>query len=281
MRTSNVAFGHRERHYVLKLVAEAVGSAGLVKSSASPYTTGERLVEEPAVGKNIHRPVWRRNLYGAEDFVPLAVDLGEDLVEIRGAIAVDQRACVVAVISLTQEDHDLGALAGTQLHHGLERSAWIETRADSSRERNASLQRSRSRGDSVAPKELGSVTRPRILSSTEIQESNSSSKLSTPCAACKQNIRIRIEFRDDMRSAAAARTPQHPFRKRSHGEAARTRRMVLQNQARDLNRVIDRNELEELRQNSLRPIAEPAIALAVPCQIRGSFIASRQHRRAP
>ena len=35
LRTRNVSSRHRERHYVLQLIPETVGSAGLVKGGAS------------------------------------------------------------------------------------------------------------------------------------------------------------------------------------------------------------------------------------------------------
>src|SRR5271157_270070 len=57
--------------------------------------------------------------------------------------------------------------------------------------------------------------------------------------------------------------------------------MVLQNQAGDFDRILNRDVLEQLGKNSLRSIPEPAIALAVHSYIGRSFIANWQGRRAP
>src|SRR5271157_3083044 len=57
--------------------------------------------------------------------------------------------------------------------------------------------------------------------------------------------------------------------------------MVLQNQAGDFDRILNRDVLEQLGKNSLRSIPEPAIALTMHCYVGGSFIANWQGRRAP
>ncbi len=60
-----------ERHAVLQLVAEAVGAARLVEGGAGPDAAGERLVEQPAVQHDVHRPVGRLHLDRPEDVVPV------------------------------------------------------------------------------------------------------------------------------------------------------------------------------------------------------------------
>ena len=55
-------FEHRQRHHVLELIAEAVGAARLVERRARPDAAGQRLVEQPAVEQQVHRPIRRRHL---------------------------------------------------------------------------------------------------------------------------------------------------------------------------------------------------------------------------
>jgi hypothetical protein len=43
------SLGDRERHYVLKLVAETISAAELIERRASPNATGESLIKEPVV----------------------------------------------------------------------------------------------------------------------------------------------------------------------------------------------------------------------------------------
>ena len=49
----------RERHAVLQLIAETIGAAGLIKPRTRPNAAAQRLVEQPAVEHEVHRPVRR------------------------------------------------------------------------------------------------------------------------------------------------------------------------------------------------------------------------------
>ena len=64
-----------QRHAVLQLVAEAVGTARLVERRARPDAAGQRLIQQPAVQHDIHRPVGGLHLDRAEHIVPVAADL--------------------------------------------------------------------------------------------------------------------------------------------------------------------------------------------------------------
>src|SRR5271167_3360600 len=101
MRSRNVALRHRNRHYVLQLITEAISPARLIKGCASPYPAGKCLIEQPAIHQNIQRSVRGGDLYGAEHVVPLPVDLEQDLVEVGGAIAADQLLRLFPVFPLT------------------------------------------------------------------------------------------------------------------------------------------------------------------------------------
>ena len=74
--------GDRERHDVLKLVAEAVGAARLIEGRTRPVAAGERLVEQPAVQHDVHGTIRRVHLQRAERFVPVVDNLAMDGVEI-------------------------------------------------------------------------------------------------------------------------------------------------------------------------------------------------------
>src|ERR1039458_3248655 len=115
MLTSNVAFSHREGHHVLQLVTEAIGPTWLIKRGARPDPTGQRLVEQPAIHQNIHRPLWCGDLYRTEYLVPLPGNIEQDLVEVRRAIATDHLPRLFPVFALTQEEYDFSAFTGAQL----------------------------------------------------------------------------------------------------------------------------------------------------------------------
>ena len=58
--------GDCERHHVLKLIAKAVRTSGLIEGRARPQSTRKRLVEQPAVEQYIHGAVRRLDLNRAE-----------------------------------------------------------------------------------------------------------------------------------------------------------------------------------------------------------------------
>ena len=60
----------RQRHDVLELVAEAVRAARLVERRPRPEPAGQRLVEQPAVEQDVHRPVGRPDLDRGHQVVP-------------------------------------------------------------------------------------------------------------------------------------------------------------------------------------------------------------------
>jgi hypothetical protein len=68
-----------ERHAVLQLVPEAIGAAGLVETRSRPDAAGERLVDEPAVEHDVHRPVRRLDLDCADDLIPKSTERGKSM----------------------------------------------------------------------------------------------------------------------------------------------------------------------------------------------------------
>ena len=73
----NLRSGSDERHAVLQLVAKAVGAARLIERRAGPDAAGERLIEQPAVQHDVHRPIGRLHLDRAEHILPVPTDLGQ------------------------------------------------------------------------------------------------------------------------------------------------------------------------------------------------------------
>ena len=72
----------RERHGVLELVAKSPRAPCLVEGRTRPEAAGERLIKEPAVQHQVHRPVGRADLKGGERVFPLAPDGAESGVEV-------------------------------------------------------------------------------------------------------------------------------------------------------------------------------------------------------
>ena len=75
-----------ERHAILQLVAKAIGAAGLIEGGARPDTAGERLIEQPAVEHDVHRPIGSLDDDSAQRGLPKARNSRFDRVEIDGPI---------------------------------------------------------------------------------------------------------------------------------------------------------------------------------------------------
>src|SRR5690348_4220176 len=101
--------GSRQRkcHSVLKLVAETVSAACLKKRGSSPNAADERLIEQPAIEHDVHRPVRCAHPDGAEHVVPMLHDVAKDRVKIGRAIAHDQRLRLRCGGRLAEEENNV------------------------------------------------------------------------------------------------------------------------------------------------------------------------------
>src|SRR5437879_905305 len=131
--TRHVRPGYRERHHVLKLITKAVGAAGLVERRPRPHTTGERLVEQPAIEQHVHGPVRRRDLYAAQHVIPVLRDGSQGSIRIARPITLDQFARLVAGCRLAEKKHDLAMSPRAYLDHRADGPAGIAPGAAPSR----------------------------------------------------------------------------------------------------------------------------------------------------
>ena len=152
--------GGGERHAVLKLIAEAVGAARLIEGRAGPDAAGERLIEQPAVQHDVHRPIGRLHLDRAEDIVPVPADLGQNGVEIGRAIARDQAPRVFRARGLAEKEDDLDGAVRWKLDGGPQRAAGIKPGPDGVGERRRAGERRGARERAVAADELPPVAGP-------------------------------------------------------------------------------------------------------------------------
>ena len=108
MRARQCRLRGGKRHAVLQLVAEAVGAARLVERRARPDAAGQRLIQQPAVQHDVHRPVRRLHLHRAERIVPVTARPRQARRRDRlCAIARDQRSRLRGARRLAEEEHDL------------------------------------------------------------------------------------------------------------------------------------------------------------------------------
>ena len=65
------ALGYGQGHHILELVAESVGTTGLIEGGSGPDPAGKRLVQEPPVEHQVQGAVGRSDLNRSEDVIPL------------------------------------------------------------------------------------------------------------------------------------------------------------------------------------------------------------------
>ena len=131
---------HRERHPILKLIAESVRAAGLVKCRARPHPAGQCLIQEPAVEQDVHRTIGCLHLHCPEGVAPKCCYSTEDRVEVDGSEARDQGLCFVFGRCFTKKDNDLCLLVGFEFNAGLHGTTGIKSGTNPIREWRSSRQ---------------------------------------------------------------------------------------------------------------------------------------------
>ncbi len=282
VRPSDVALGDDEGHHVLELVTKPVGASRLIEGRARPESAAERLIEQPAVQHEIHGTVGRRDPDSPEDVVPVGTHGLQDHVEVRLTIPAHQLARFRGGRRLAQEEHEVLVATGRDVDHRLKGRAWIEARADPPRgSGRPPLQQRGMIRSSVAPEDLGPVARPAGLTSPEIGEGDPPAEVNVPGVTGEERSRLGIDVGGDERRGRASRGAQRPLDIGGDREASGRVRVVLQSKAGDLDRVRERNELEKVRGDAVGRVLEPAVALAMPGDVRGGVLADGEQSGPP
>ena len=163
--------GHRERHHVLQLVAESVGAAGLVERRPRPDPAAQRLIEQPAIEQQVHRPVRRPDLHRAQHAVPAlhaprarprrgrpSGSARPAPARLRGSPPSPSRKTTSA------------PLAGAKLDGRLEDAARVEAGPDATGELPTPSERGGTLDPAVSPEELRPVPGPRGLRPAQVGE---------------------------------------------------------------------------------------------------------------
>src|SRR6185436_1231252 len=108
---SERAIGDDERHHILELVTKAVGASRLIKASARPQPTGDRLIEKPAVHEDVQRAIWRRHFHGSQEIVPARLDRSQENLHVCDTIALDEYPCLFLRRRFAEQENDFGTLA--------------------------------------------------------------------------------------------------------------------------------------------------------------------------
>ena len=207
-----IRFGEGQGHAVLKLVAEAEGAAGLIEGRARPEAAGKRLIKQPAVQHDVHRPVGRLDLNRPKHGRPVICHLVKNGVEVGLTITGDQRPGLVGRFALSDERDDFDRLADANFHDALQSRAGIEAGTGRPGQRGLADERRRRREFTIAAKKLGAISRPGRLPAAEIGKGDSAGESDAPGISGQYRAAGPVDLGCEERARSTARRAEHPFR---------------------------------------------------------------------
>ncbi len=214
--TGEASLGDREREDVLELVAEAVGTTRLVERRSCPQPAGQRLVEQPAVEQDVHRPIRGPDLDRSQGGVPVRARPRRSVAAIvEVAPAPDQVARPPPGSSASPSRTRTvvrSPAASSKLHARAAHGSMPG--AGRSREPMAALERGRPVVGAVSPEELGPVGGPGFLPAAEVEEGDPVGEVGVPGVARQEGVRARLEVGHDRRCGATRGRCPGPTRRR-------------------------------------------------------------------
>ncbi len=208
----------------------------------------------------------------------------QDGVEVGGAVARDQCARAHGIRGLAEEEDDFDVrLPGASSTGVLQRAAGIEAGADAAGAGRALRQRRRLGERAVACRGTRGGRRSRRSAGRPDRRTPRA-----PPKAVLHGLRANIapvagvDLGDDERRRGGARRAEHPLDVGGHRQPARPAAAVAERQARDLDGVVERHELQQVERDAVRLVLEAAVALAVAGHVgMRPVVADRQRGRAP
>ena len=211
----------RQRHPVLQLVAEAIGTARLIERRARPDAADQRLIQQPAVQHDVHRPIGRLHLHSAEDILPAPADFGQHGIEILRAVARDQPPRLLCAGRFAEKEHDLDPRVRRQHKRGSQRGAGIEAGANGVGERRRAGKRCRIFQRAIAADELPPIGGPVHPAAAQIGEGDARSEGGIPWVAREHRAGFGIDLGGYERCGGGARRTQHPLHIGGHRQMPR------------------------------------------------------------
>ncbi len=177
------------------------------------------------------------------------------------------------VVRLPEQHEDLGPRSVGELEARLQGGARIQAGAGGSLQPVSAVQAGGPVRGPVAAEELGPIGRPRRLAPAEVEEGDPAAEFRVPRVAREErpvsgSSAVTIRGR-----AGPARGAQRPLGIGGHGQAPRAPGSVLDRQHRDLQGVVERDELDEVELDAVVHVLEPAVAGAVAGDV-GRFLAA-------
>ena len=261
MRAGEVGAREHQRHDVLELVAESVRPARLVVAGARPEAAGEVLVEEPPVHQQVEGVVGGRHAHGPERLVPERLhggELGLCRDDAAGAaVAPKERAGLVQVAPLSDEEDEAPRLAGQEVHGHLQGRAGVEAGAEAAREPRAP-ERGRASQRAIPAQELPAVTGGREKRLAGARERDAAAEDLVVGIARQDRARVAVALGHDEARHARFRGSERPLVVCEEVEATGPIRSVRQGEERQLDRLVPRHEDGQLLRDAVRGTAPSA-----------------------
>ena len=281
LRPGQVRPGRRQRQAVLELVAEPVGAAGLVQGGPRPDPAGQRLVEQPAVEQDVHRAIGRPDLDVGHQVVPARPHRAQGRRVVGRSQAPDQLRGRARSFGLAQQDDHLRAPAVRQLEARLQRGAGIQAGPHGPPQPVPAAEPGGPIQGAVASQELRAVGRPGGLAPAEIEECHPARELRVPGVPGQDGTGGRVDGGHDVGRGYGTHGSEDPLRVGGHGQPPGAAGPVLDREDRDLHRVVDGRELDQVQAHPAPIVVEAAVAHPVPRHVRRVLEADREGRRAP
>ncbi len=280
MLPQKTRLGVDERHRVLQLIAESERAARLVVSTARPNTTGQSLIQKPAVGQHIDGRVGCFHVHGAECVLPILPDGFEGATGRAGSPkALRQGAGVIGVPPRPECKYDFALLPHCQLKRNLNRSAGIHRGANPAGEPRLS-HGGRTGQRPVASQEFSPVAADCTARLARIEEGYPIAKLRAVGVPREQRAAGGVDFSDGVHQRFRPQIPQHPLHVSGGGEPPGSTRHVSELERGELDRGVQGDVNPHLRADAGLGMFKHAVAEAMPRQIR-SCSAARQRSRRP
>ena len=202
----------RKRQRILQLVAEAERAARLVEGRARPDAAGEALVGQPVVDHRVERLVGRLDLQRVEEAAPVALVLGQALVEIlaRGAARPARSPLPAEPASPSSQSSVASPPGGTSTSRAI---AAQGSRPASTLPDSAAPPR-RPRGHSTVPSCPMNSARSAVTDCAlpiAGQEGDAVAEVEAVGIAGQQRAGLGVERRHDGRRGLRAIVAEHPF----------------------------------------------------------------------
>ena len=267
-------------HHVLELVAEAVGATGLVKRRPPPDPAGQDLVGQPAVHHHVQGGVGGLHLNGTQHPVPQRLHLGQRLPgPPGGGVGRGQLPHSFRRVRLPQDEDDLFRLAGGQGDRRHERGARVERRPGTAGQARAA-ESGRVGRRAVAAQELGPVGGGGVRPRPHGREGELAGEAARPGAAGQDGPGLHVALAHDLQWRVLSGGPEHPLGVEGRRESPGPVAGVAHAQADQLDRVVRRDQHQQVLLQSVTLAGVAGVALAV-ADGHGRAGPPRQGRRRP